>query len=168
MLIGVLDEAGGEGEPAPSLHKEENEEEGAVLVKSDASEEDEGNEATAPPTVEAAENPHVEETPMESSIEEADLVHPAPKDAALTNPFLKSVLDEMPPTPRHSTPLQIALEEIHPSKEDGEDHSLTSPTERKEEGVHLPTEVCEFPVVPGDSSGNIETPENGNSAKFSV
>ena len=56
-----------------------------------------------------------------------------------------------PPTPRNSSPLQIAIDKIHPSKLDHDGH-LTSPTERKEEEVQLPTGVCEFPVAPGVDS----------------
>jgi len=65
-----------------------------------------------------------------------------------------------PPTPRGSSPLQIAINQIHPAKVDEDDH-LTSPTERKEEEVRFPTGVCEFPV---SSEGDVDTKrkENGN------
>ena len=163
LLIGVLEEEGEESEPIPLLHKDENEENETQAVQSNAPE-DEGDEVILPSTVEAEKAP-VEEPRLESSIDQSVFVQPTPQHAALTNPSLKSVLDEIPPTPRHASPLQIALEQIHPSKVDGEDHPLTSPTERKEEGVQLPTGVCEFPVVAGDSNDNTQPPENGKSAQ---
>jgi len=151
----------GDGEPIPSLkEKEEEKEEDALPAQLNASEDEEINVA-APVSVD---NPPAAETP---SSEQPVLVHPSPQHAALTNPLLKSVLDEMPPTPRHSSPLQLALEQIHPSKVD-EDPPLTSPTERKEEGVQLPTKVCDFPVVAGDVSSNLETPENGTCCSVRV
>ena len=54
-----------------------------------------------------------------------------------------------PPTPRDSSPLQIAMDKIRSSKVDEYSH-LTSPTERKEGEVQLPTGVCEFSVPPAD------------------
>jgi hypothetical protein len=156
LLIRVLEEAGEEVEPIPSLHKEEKEEEKEedVLSTELNTSKDEEADVTAPPSLEK--NP----TEEARSAEETVLVHPTPQHAALTNPLLKSVLDEMPPTPRHSSPLQLALEQIHSSKVD-DDPPLTSPTERKEEGVQLPTKVCDFPVVAGDVTNNLETAENG-------
>ena len=65
-----------------------------------------------------------------------------------------------PPTPRDSSPLQIVVDKIHPSKVD-EDGHLTSPTERKEEEVRLPTGVCEFSVPPADND-DAKTEEKGN------
>jgi hypothetical protein len=139
------------------LHKEEQEgeKEEDVLPTELNIFKDEEADVTAPPSL--------EKTPTEEalSVEETVLVHPRPQHAALTNPLLKSVLDEMPPTPRHSSPLQLALEQIHSSKVD-DDPPLTSPTERKEEGVHFPTKVCDFPVVAGDVTNNLEIAENGN------
>ena len=157
LLIRVLEEAGGDVEPIPPLHKEEEEEEKEedVLPTELNTSKDEEADVTAPPSLEKT---TTEET---LSAEEAVLVHPTPQHAALTNPLLKSVLEEMPPTPRHSSPLQLALEQIHSSKVD-DDPPLTSPTERKEEGVQLPTKVCDFPVVAGDVTNNLETAENGN------
>ena len=75
-----------------------------------------------------------------ASTEENLLLAPKP----ISNPLLKSVLDITPPTPRDASLLQIAIEEIHPSHV-GEE--TTSPVERKEGEVKLPTEVCEFPVI---------------------
>lgn len=61
-----------------------------------------------------------------------------------------------PPTPRDSSPLQIAIDKIHSSKIDHDGH-LTSPTERKEDEVRFPVGVCEFPVGPeGDSDAKME------------
>jgi len=156
LLIRVLEEAGGEVEPIPSLHKQEEEEEKEedVLPTELNTSKDEETDVTAPPSLE---KPPTEEA---LSAEETGLVHPTPQHAALTNPLLKSVFDEMPPTPRHSSPLQLALEQIHSSKVD-DDPPLTSPTERKEEGVQLPTKVCDFPVVAGDVTNNLDTAENG-------
>ena len=74
------------------------------------------------------------------STEEDVLLQPTP----ISNPLLKSVLDITPPTPRDASPLQIAIESIHPPAVEGQ---TTSPVERKEEEVRLPTEVCEFPVI---------------------
>jgi hypothetical protein len=157
LLIRVLEEAGGEVEPIPLLHKEEEEEEKKeedVLPTELNTSKDEEADVTAPPSLEKT------TTEEALSAEETVLVHPTPQHAALTNPLLKSVLDEMPPTPRHSSPLQLALEQIHSSKVD-DDRPLTSPTEKKEEGVQLPTKVCDFPVVAGDVTNNLETAENG-------
>ena len=74
------------------------------------------------------------------STDEEVLSEPTP----ISNPFLTLVLDVTPPTPRDASPLQLAIEEIHPSNVDEE---TTSPVERKEEEVGLPVEVCEFPVI---------------------
>jgi hypothetical protein len=90
--------------------------------------------------------------------EEDILLHPEPT-IAIANPWLKSVLEDTPPTPRDSSPLQIAIDSIHPSKVADDGH-LTSPIERKEEEVQLPTEVCEFPLV-SKHSGEAEINEKG-------
>ena len=81
------------------------------------------------------------------STEEDLLLQPTP----ISNPLLKSVLDITPPTPRDASPLQIAIERIHPPAVEGQ---TTSPVERKEEEVRLPTEVCEFPVISTDEESS--------------
>lgn len=71
------------------------------------------------------------------------LVNPKPK-IGLTNALSKSVHESTPPTPGDSSPLRVAIDKIYPSKVDNDD-LFTSPTERKEGEVQLPTRVCEFP-----------------------
>lgn len=93
---------------------------------------------------------------------EEDILHPKPT-IAMSNPLLKSVLEDTPPTPRDSSPLQIAIDSIHPSKVEDDDH-LTSPTERKEEEVQLPTAVCEFPLV-SEYTGETEINEKGKTIR---
>lgn len=100
-----------------------------------------------------------EVTMQSADPEEESLIHPKP-EIALENPLLKSAMEITPPTPRNSSPLQIVIDNIHPSKIDQDDH-LTSPTERKEEEVQLPTGVCEFPVAPEGDCDN-KTEEEGN------
>jgi hypothetical protein len=89
---------------------------------------------------------------------EEEILHPEPT-IAIANPWLKSALEDTPPTPRDSSPLQIAIDSIHPSKVADDDH-LTSPIERKEEDVQLPTEVCKFPLV-SEHSVEAEINEKG-------
>jgi hypothetical protein len=84
------------------------------------------------------------------STEKDVLIEPTP----ISNPLLQSVLDIAPPTPRDASPLQIAIENIHPSAVDGE---TLSPVERKEEEVQFPTEVCEFPVISKEEDASEET-----------
>ena len=164
LLIGVAEEEPAQVEPIPSVHKQEergdkeNGEDEEPL--SDSSSPEDQAAVTATPFVEL-DKPPLEEPSFAPDIEDTVLAHPTPQHPSLTNPRLKSVNDEMPPTPRHSSPLQIALEQIHPSNPKGEDHRLTSPTERKEEAVQLPTEVCEFPVLARDASSGAEASEIG-------
>jgi len=179
LLIGVLGEEGVDVEPLSLVHKEaeENEEDKKEEIEDQNDNErdepvpesnipDDAAKDTEHPSINDDE-PLAEEPLQETPVEEPALVHPDPQHAALANPLLKSaVFDEMPPTPRHATPLQLALEELHPSQLDGQYPTLKSPTERKEEAVHPPTEVCDFPVVHGDSSAEGETPGNGIFSQF--
>lgn len=107
--------------------------------------------------VESIENDSVD--PTDDDI----LIYPKP-EIAITNPLLQSVLEISPPTPRDSSPLQLAIDEIHPPKVDEDDH-LTSPTERKEEEVQLPTGICQFPLTPEDDD-KMEEEEKRNPTSF--
>jgi hypothetical protein len=84
-------------------------------------------------------------------------LQPTP-EKPLSLPFLKtSLLEVSPPTPRDPSPVQAAMESLSPARDD----LPTSPTERKEEELQLPTDVCDFPVVSHDDKPD-ETPTQGN------
>lgn len=85
---------------------------------------------------------HVDDSPSADPTDENVLVNPKPK-IGLTNALFKSVHESTPPTPGDSSPLRVAIDKIYPSKVDDDD-LFTSPTERKEGEVQLPTRVCEF------------------------
>jgi hypothetical protein len=134
---------GGEHEHDGVLSEEHNTEVTPENHEESATQDDEPTEAKTQPT----------------GLEEDLLLHPKP-EIALENPLLRSVMEITPPTPRDSSPMQAAIDEIHPSKVD-EDGHLTSPTERKEEEVQWPTGVCDFSVSPADND-DTKTEEKGN------
>jgi hypothetical protein len=72
------------------------------------------------------------------------LLQPTPEKPILSVklPLLEGSL----PTPRDSSPVQTAMDQFVPEIVD----HPTSPTERKEDELQQPTEVCYFPVVNND------------------
>jgi hypothetical protein len=86
---------------------------------------------------------HVEETDA-SVVPSSNLPGFEPRPEVTHVNFLTQYPLEMPPsTPQPSSPLRIAIDSIHWTRH-AEDNHTTSPTERKEEAVQPPTEVCGF------------------------
>jgi hypothetical protein len=91
-------------------------------------------------------------------------LQPTP-EKPLSLPFLKtSLLEVSPPTPRDPSPVQAAMESLSPARDD----PPTSPTERKEEELQLPTDICEFPVVSHDDEPDETIAEEGNLILVSI
>jgi hypothetical protein len=101
----------------------------------------------------------VDDLPLVEPTQDA-LLHPKPLFAT-SNPSLRPAFDVAPPTPRYSSPSQLVIDSIRPSKVH-EDGSLVSPTGRKEGEVQSPTKVCEFPLMSTDDGGE----ETGTKGTF--
>lgn len=148
-----------EKEPEPTEETTTTEHEDQEAITSEVNPSDD-----SAPQVEASESST--QQPDESNVDNPLPVEPRddtliyPEQLfATSNPLFKSVLEAMPPTPRNSSPSQLVIESIHPSKP--YDDSLVSPTERKENEVQQPTEVCGFPLIPSDEGAGDEYRSKG-------